>query len=172
MVAGIPFVDTSTGAFKYQGTSGTPAVIAGADGSVHLVPMIHPFTGSTGFQSTSSSGFTGVGVISFDPSALFNTNTKIVRSIKFEAILESSSGVTSEIQLYNLSVGSIVTGSVLSSSSNSPAVVSATLTVAAAPNVPNSQQIYEIQLRISSPGSPTASNRAICKSAQIVVTWT
>lgn len=170
-MSGAPFIDTVSGDFKFQGTSGTPAVLAQTDGSVHLVPLVHPFTGSSGYQSIGSSSFTGIGLITFDPSALFSTNGKVIRSIKFEAILECTSGVTGEIKLYNISVGSEVTSSLLSTSANSPTLVSSTLAIGVAPNVPNSQQIYEIQLRISVPATPSASDRVICKLGQLVVIW-
>ena len=169
MTAGVPFIDTTSGAYKYQGTSGTPAVLALADGTVHLVPLIHPFTGSTGFQSVAVTTFQGIGTISFDPSALFTTNGKVTRALKFEAILEATPTVTIEVRLYNLTAGSVVSGSTLSSSVNTPTYVSATLT--AGSELPNSNQLYEVQLRISSPASPIGSDRAICKLAQLVSTW-
>jgi hypothetical protein len=171
MVQGTPYIDTTTGDFKYQGTSGTPAVLAKADGSVHLVPLIHPFGSSTGVQSSGIATFTGIGTIVFDPSSIFSTNGKITRSISFQAVLEVSASVTGEIQLYNISTGAVVTGSLLSSSTASPTLLTGTLTIGASPNLPNSQQIYEVQIRISSPGSPSVSDRVVCKNAQIIVVW-
>ncbi|HVI42662.1 MAG TPA: hypothetical protein VM577_18580 [Anaerovoracaceae bacterium] len=171
MTVGQIYIDTTTGDLKYQGTSGTPSILTRADGTVHLVPLIVNYSGTTGVQSVGVSTFTGIGVSSFDPSAIFSTNGKVTRTIKYVVVLEGSTGVTAEIQLYNLSAGAIVTGSLLSTSNNSPTLLSGTLTVGASPNVPNSAQLYEVQLRISSPSSPAVSDRAICKMAYIQVTW-
>lgn len=163
------FIDAS-GNLKYQGTTGNPAVLSDSAGVTPLVPQVVPFTGSTGSQSVGTSSFQSIGTIAFNPSAIFAGNDRLTRTITFQAIVEATPSVTLEIRLYNLNAGAVVTGSLLSSSSNSPVVVSGTLTVGAATNLLNSEQIYEVQLRISAPGSPAASDRAICKSAQIVVT--
>lgn len=172
MPQGTTFVDTASGDLKYQGTSGTAAIIARADGSVHLVPLVSPYSGSSGFESIGDATFTGIGIVLFDPSAIFNTNGKVTRAITFQVILESTPSVTSEIQLYNITAGQVVSGSLLSTSNNSPTILSGSLVIGASPNLPNSQQIYEVQLRISNPSVPTATDRAICKLAQLVVTWT
>lgn len=171
MAAGQPYVDTSSGDFKYQGTTGTPAIVAKADGSVHLIPLITPVAASNGQWSVGVTAFTGIGVVSFDPSALFSTNGKITRSISFTAVLEASSGVTAQIQLFNITAGSAVTGSLLSTSNNAPSIVSGVLTVGSSPNLVNSLQVYEVQLRISLPTNPAVTDRAICKMANLQVTW-
>lgn len=171
MVAGIPYIDTATGQLKYQGTSGTPGILVDAAGGVSLIPFFAVYAAISGSQETNSSGFTAIGTAIFDPSILWSGNTKVTRGIKFQAVLEATSGVTAEIQLYNISAGAAVTSSALSTSANIPTIVEGTLTIGASPNIPNSQQIYEVQLRISAPGSPAPSDRAICKLGQLIVTW-
>ena len=171
MPQGIPYVDTATGELKYQGTSGSPAILAEVDGSVHLIPYVASYTGSTGAESVGVSTFTSIGTIVFDPSDLFDGNDKITRTLAFQAIVEVTPSVTMEIQLYNVNAGSIVTNSVSSSSSITPEVITKNLILGSSPNIPNLEQIYDVQIRISSPVSPGPSDRAICKLAQINVIW-
>lgn len=171
MPQGTPYIDTATGDLKYQGTSGTPAILAEADGTVHLIPIVFPYTGSTGFQSVGTTTFTSIGTIVFDPSALYDGNSNIDRTFKFQAIVEVTSGVTVEVRLYNIDTGVAVTNSTQTSTSTVPEVLSATLTVGASPNLVNAEQIYDVQIRISLPISPSPSDRAICKSAQIIASW-
>lgn len=170
-MVGQPFIDTVSGDFKYQGTTGAPAVLAQANGNVHLIPLVLPYTGSTGFQSVGTNVFTGIGTLVFNPIDSFSTNSKIVQTLKFQTILECTPGVTAEIQIYNVNLDGIAGNSLLSTNSSSPLILETTFEVGNSFNVPNTSQIYEIQLRISDPSPPDVTDRAICKLAQIVITW-
>lgn len=66
------------------------------------------------------------------------------------------------IRLFNLTLGSVVAGSELSTTSITPAVVSAGVTLAPGPNV------YEAQLQLVTTGSP---NQATCAQAQVAIDW-
>jgi hypothetical protein len=165
------FIDSMTGELKYQGTSGTPAILSDGTGQVPFLPMSVPYTLLTGVQTADSSVFAGLGAREIDPSAIFSGNSKINLTVEFRALVEATTGVTAEIRLYNLDTGSAVSGSTLTTSSNSPDLLTAVLTVGSAPDLVNGSQNYELQLRISAPGSPGASDRAICKMAEIVFNY-
>ena len=165
------FIDAGTGELKYQGTSGTPAVLSDASGNVPLLPIAVSYALLTGVQTADSSVFTGLGARELDPSSLFSGNSKITLTVQFRALVEATTGVTAEIRLYNLDTGTAVSGSTLTTSSNSPDLLTAALTVGSAPNLVNSSQNYELQLRISAPGSPAPTDRAICKMAEIVFNY-
>lgn len=165
------FIDSGTGELKYQGTSGTPGILSDGTGNVPLVPMSISYPLLNGVGTADSSVFTGIGARQLDPSALFGGNSKITLSVEFKALVEGTTGVTAEIRLYNLDTGSAVTGTTLTTSSNVPDLLSGVLTVGSAPNLVNSSQNYEVQLRITSPGSPGVTDRAICKMAEIVFNY-
>lgn len=165
------FVDSMTGELKYQGTSGDPAILSDGYGVVPLLPMSIPYTLLTGVQTADSSVFAGLGAREIDPSVIFSGNSKIALTVEFRALVEATTGVTAEIRLYNLDTGSAVSGSTLTTSSNSPDLLTAALTVGSAPDLVNGSQNYELQLRISAPGSPGPSDRAICKMAEIIFNY-
>lgn len=165
------FIDNITGELKYQGTSGTPAILAEGNGAVHLVPISISYTLITGIQLANSNSFAGIGTRELNPSSIFDGNSKISLNIQFRVLLEATPGVTAEVRLFNLSAGSVVSGTTLSSSSTTPELKTATLTVGSAPNLVNSTQNYELQLRISSPSSPTNSDRAVCKMAELLFNY-
>lgn len=165
------YIDSSTGELKYQGPTSTAAILSSSDGTIPLIPFIVSFNGFVGSTSVNTNSFESIGSLSLDPSALFAGNNKITRTFLFKAIVEVSSGVTCEIRLYNLNAGSAVTSSTLTSSTTSPTVVSAALTIGAAPNLVNSSQLYEIQFRVSAPTDPGLSDIAICRQAGIDVMW-
>lgn len=166
------YINSSNGDLVYKGTL-RDGVLADGYGQVPLTPLTIHYPGVTGVKTTNSGSadWEGIGCITFDPSDLFDGNNDLTRTILFQAVLEASPGVTAAIRLYNLTTGAVVTSSTLNTSSNTPTTVSGTLIVGSSPNLPNSEQIYEIQLQISSPSSPTVSDQAICKSASILVNW-
>jgi hypothetical protein len=165
------FIDNVTGELKYQGPNSTPAVLSDGYGVVPLVPMVMPYTLLTGVQTADSSVFAGLGARELDPSVMFAGNSKITRSVEFRVLLEATTGVTAEVRLYNLDTGSAVSGSTLTTSSNSPVLLTAALTVGTAPDLVDATQNYELQLRISAPGSPGVTDRAICKMAEVVFNY-
>jgi len=142
------------------------AVFDGTDWTVHGIGAADPkaVPGAldvpivTGLQATSQIVYTRIGNIRLDPSK-FPANTQIT----FQAIVEATTGKTAQIQLYNLTDGGPVAGSVLSSSSTTPAVVSATVTL------PGSSKDYEVQLLMTTAGS--TSDHVDCTSAKLILTW-
>lgn len=165
------FIDSVTGELKYQGPSGSPAILSDGYGVISLLPMSIPYTLLTGVQTADSSVFAGLGARELDPSAIFSGNSAITLSVEFRALVEATTGVTAEIRLYNLDTGTAVSGSTLTTSSNSPDLLTAVLTVGSAPDLVSGPQNYELQLRISAPGSPGATDRAICKMAEIIFNY-
>lgn len=113
-----------------------------------------------GIQSTISQTFTRMGVIRFDPSIYTRTVT-----IKFQVIAEATPGQTVEFRLYNTTDGGAVSGSTLSTSSQTPVVLEATLSGLTA-----SAKIYEAQFRLSSTPS-ASSDRGTCTHAELNITW-
>lgn len=166
------YINSSNGDLVYKGTL-RDGVLSDGYGQVPLTPLTIHYPVVTGVKTTNSGSvdWEGIGCITFDPSDLFDGNNDLTRTILFQAVLEASPGVTTSIRLYNLNTGAVVTSSTLNSSSATPATVSGTLIVGSSPNLPNSEQIYEVQLQISSPSSPVNTDQAICKSASIIVNW-
>lgn len=142
------------------------AVFDGTNWTVHRISAVDPkaIPGTmeipivTGLQATSQIVYTRIGNLRIDPSK-FPANTQIT----FQAIVEATAGKTAQILLYNLTDGGPVAGTPLSSSSVTPAVVSATVTL------PGSQKDYEVQLLMTTAG--TSSDHVDCTSAKLILTW-
>lgn len=118
------------------------------------------YTLVSGAQQVGVSTFTGIGAVIFDPSVVFGG---LGTTVKLDMLVEGTSGVTAQIRLFNVTDGYAVAGTTLSTSANTPTELSAVLSIGTA--IPNSKKTYEIQLRISAPGSPGALDRAVCKYA-------
>lgn len=171
MVVGIPYIDTATGTLRYRGDTGTAAILAESDGYVHLIPFVQNFSANTGAQSAGTITFTSIGMLTFDPSILYDGDGKVTRRISFQAIMENTTGVTGSVRLVNLTDGVVV--STLGSSATGPTLLSSSLlSLGSGPGaIPNSNKIYDVQLAITAPLTPAISDRTICKLAQIVVQW-
>lgn len=113
-----------------------------------------------GVASTNQTSFVGLGVTPFDPSKFFGTPV-----FTFVAMLEATTGMTAQIQLYDLTAGAVVASSVMTTTNTSTTKL-ASIALA----LPNTEHIYEVQIRISA-GSPGASDRATCKHARIDVSY-
>lgn len=162
---------TATGTLNYFGATGTAGVLMDRAGNLPLIPLTIPIAALNGYYSTGLTTFQGLGLLTIDPSNQFSTNGKISRTLTFQSILEVTVGVTAEVRLYNITGGYAVTGSTLTSTATSPTLVSGSLTIGSSPNILNSSQLYEVQLRISVPSSPADTDRAICKMGSISITW-
>lgn len=103
----------------------------------------------------------GAGTFTRIGSVKLNTNLYTNTTYTFEAILEATTGQTAEIRLYNVTDGTIVNLSTLSTSANSPTV----LTVNIVPTT--GTKIYEAQIRVT--GAPGINDGVICSGAQILV---
>ena len=163
------FIDGYSGDLKYQGDTGDPAILAEGDGSVHLVPFNLQYTGVSGLQSVDSSSYQSIGNFIFDPSALYDGNDNITRTVTFRGLIYGSTGVTASVRLYNLTDGGAVTGTELTSSDSSPDEVTASLVVGVA--LPNSSKLYEVQLKISAPLSPSPGDFAFCSWGGLIVNF-
>lgn len=166
----VPYIDSTTGELKVQGNTGTPGILCDSAGNVPFVPSKICYNGITGIQGTNLTTFTSIGSISFNPASLFSGNTKIIRSITFQSICQTSPSTTMEIRLYNLTTGLAITDSILSTSSNSPIILtSPVLTIPT--DLLNSLCLYHIQIRLTFPSTPSNDDRALCHSANIIVDY-
>ena len=115
------------------------------------------FQAVTGIQSASVNVYTRVGTVLIDPSKYPTSK------VTFQAVLEATAGQTAVCQLYNVTDGSAVSGSVLTGTSTTPTVYEATITI------PNSSKLYEVQLKLGAVNGGT--DRASCTNAKIFLTW-
>jgi len=107
-----------------------------------------------GFNGEASSTYTTWGVIgsfALDPSDFPGTYT-------FESVLEVTDTYTAEVRLYDVTAAAAVSGSTLSSTSDTPEIVSASITPA------SGARVYEVQLRVTATGGT-----AVCKFATLRV---
>jgi len=142
-------------------SDGYTLIYRSSNTSYNLIPNGYVYlTGVSGAQSVfgiGSNTFYGIGTI-----YLTTTDFPSFATYTFENIVEASSSQTAEIRLYNLTDGSVVSGSTLSTSSNTPAYISVNITPA------SGSKIYEVQLRITN-GSPSNTDGAICKSSRLKI---
>jgi hypothetical protein len=115
----------------------------------------------SGVQTSSTTTFQRVGNLQIDPTA-YPSNVQAT----FNAVLVSTSAsVSAVVQLYNLTDGGVVTASPvfpLSSSAQTPTLVSTTLTLPAA------SKLYEVQLKMS---AASGTNIVTCSYASVKLTW-
>ncbi len=112
--------------------------------AINTISRTHYVPGVAGRQVSNATGFVGIGALVFDPRDYVPGIQGYAQHVKFQAVLQSASGVTATLQLYNLSVGTGVSGSQVYSSQSVPTyVVSPDL------SLPSSRQIYEVQLAIA-----------------------
>lgn len=133
--------------------------------------IVPGFSGVASTQETASGGQV-IGCFSFDPSAYPPEGGAVLREIHFRAILEASAATTAQVILYNLDAGEAVTGGTLvATGPGAKDVLSSMLDVGDSPRIPNTSQLYELRLRISS-AAPGPSDFAICKGAAIELHYT
>lgn len=104
---------------------------------------------------TGSNTFTRIGSVRID-STVYGASPIVI----FEGIFEATSGQTAELRLYNVTDGSPVSGSTLTTSSTSSDYQFAGITLA------SGAKIYEAQIRITN-GSPGSGDGVICSNAKI-----
>ena len=112
---------------------------------------------------------TGQSVSEFDPSALLVPTGGLVRTIVFEAILWATAGMTAELELWNVTTGAAVVGTLLATANVVPTKVSS-IDLAVPAVLPNSPQLYELRLRISA-GVPGPLDRAFVSQARLLTSW-
>lgn len=107
---------------------------------------------------TDQTGFVSIGATYIDTADFVNLN-----GVTWEAIIETTNVAdAAEIRLYNVTTAAVVAGSTLNTTSLTPVLVSAPITLAAGAN------LYEAQLRLTTTGTP---NRATCKQARVILEW-
>jgi hypothetical protein len=113
--------------------------------------------GVAGLQTTPLTVPTRIGSFRLDPSK-YPSNAQIV----FQAAVDTTAPQVT-IQLYNLTDSGIVSGSVLTSSSPTTAILTS-----AALTLPSSQKDYEVQMFMAA-GATT--DHVDCTSARVILTW-
>ncbi len=148
--ANIVMLSGTSGTFVYRG--GTNWTAFGSTRDVYERTLVG------GVEDTDSTGFQTIGSTAIDTGSYPNT-----LSVSWQALIETTSALDAvEIRLYNVTTAAVIAGSVLSSTSLTPVLVSASISLTSGLN------IYEAQLRLQSTGTP---NRATCKQAQVVISW-
>jgi hypothetical protein len=112
-----------------------------------------------GEESVDVTGFQTIGASALlDPADFPNTS-----ATRWSAVIETTSVAdAAEVRLFNVTLGTPVAGSTLSTTSITPAVVSSTITLDTGPN------LYEAQMRLATTGAP---NVATCRQAQVAIDW-
>ena len=124
--------------------------------------------GIQGRQSSSATGFVGVGAIRFDPADYRPTvppgGSPALKHVRFGALIESSGGLTGTVRLYDLSVATGVPDSVLASTVSTPTYV-------LSPDLDLSADVdYEVQVSLgSSATGPTGADEVVVKMARLEV---
>lgn len=165
------FVDTS-GNLKYQGPSGSPAVVAEANGNVYLAPMQVPHAIAQGEFSNNTNTFLTIGSTLFDPSAYFNSNDAITRTINLIVLSRVTAGVTGQFRIYNVTDGSPVASTLTSvTDSTHLSTASSNIALSIPADLPNSAKIYELQIRVDDPDPIEDGNLYSCFGAFFMVAW-
>ena len=123
--------------------------------------------GVQGRHSSAATGYVAVGSIRFDPADYrpsIPESAPVVQHVNFGALLETSSGLTGTIQLFDLSVGTGVPASLLSTTISTPTyVISPDLGLTAGVD-------YEVQIKLgSSATGPTGADEVVVKQARLEI---
>ena len=90
---------------------------------INTVARYHYVDGAAGKQVSSATGYVGIGGFLFNPSDYYPGIPSQPQHVKFQAIMETATGVTASLQLYNLSVGTGMSGSQLYTTNSGPTFV-------------------------------------------------
>jgi hypothetical protein len=140
------------------GSTGAPGV---TNYYVNTIARYHYIPGVAGKEVSNATGFVGIGALTFNPQDFVPGVPSFPQHVKFQAIMETATGVTATLQLYNLSVGTGVSGSELFTTYAVP-------TYASSPDLslPSGPQLYEVQLRIQ---AGTSTDQAVVKMARLEI---
>lgn len=130
--------------------SGNPSWVAGSTGS--SIPLSQTLVASS--SSTSNIVWTAIGGCVFDPSIGTSAN------FNFRALLASTSGLTANIRLYNLS--DAIEVCTMTTIAATPTLLSYDITVGSL--FPSSSKNYSVQIKLSSGSAP---NTATCLWAEV-----
>lgn len=177
------YVTTANAVDKFLPISNVAGEVPKADGAGGITwgsaagtglmekPALVTFVASSIQPSTSGTGYSRVGNIVLNPAALFAGSGSVTRTITFSFLLEiqplGGGGLTANARLYNLTAGAAVGAEQTSTSLTPERKVTATLAVPA--DLPNSLQVYEVQLKRVG-GNP--GDLVTCSLAQFEVSYT
>ncbi len=135
------------------------------------VPRQYEIYFVSGLFTTTSTTFVRAGARLFDMTPYPATIGSLTRTVKFVADIDKTSGATNvEVQLYDNTHTTAITGTDLTSTSNSNAAVTATLTVGSSSgNLRNDvASQYEVQFRMTGGGGADAVS---ITNARLVITY-
>lgn len=135
-------------------------LVSAAGTTVNLPTVINMING---IQSTGEVTWQVIGAVLFNKNDY--TRDGYTTTVTFRVILETTSGLTGYARLYNLTAGSPLASSVVSTTSSSSVMLTADITA----DVPGSSQLYEVQIELS--GSPLPTDQVICKSSDLLLTY-
>ncbi len=169
-ISGSAVIDVSKLA---AGTDGyVISTVAGVPTWTIQVPRQYEISLQTGLASTTRTAvFTRAGARQIDMTPYPATVGALTRTVKFVANIDKTSGATNcEVQLYDTTHTVIIAGTPLTSTSNSNAAVSATLTVgSSSTNFRNDIATeYEVQFRMNGGGG---SDAVFITNARIIITY-
>lgn len=139
-----------------------------------LYPDGYPISGTKiqtiwsvgGLQSTGAVVATAIGNFKFNPTDYSPLITSSSRKINLKVFLQSTNVLVAEVKLYNVTDSGYVTGTTMTTTSGTPALLD-TGNIAA--NFPLSAKVYEIQIRLQS--SLGSGDRATCTGAILEITY-
>lgn len=139
-----------------------------------VLTQVAEVIGVAGLQDTDAVIYEGVGGFRFNPADFFPGGAGIVRTVKFQALLETTDDVTplpANIILRNITDGGTIAATALASSSLTPEMVeSAALNIGT--DLPNGLRDYEVQIRVDdTSGAPGIADRIAVKHAALRITW-
>lgn len=126
-------------------------------------PVVLPIV--SGAQSTSNTSPTGIGITNLNTDQLGASATYTLEI----ALQVTNASFAGNFELFNITEGGVVTNSDLSTSSLNPTLLTATLTIDAADNLPPAQNNL-LEARINLASGAGINDRVICKYAVIKVT--
>lgn len=119
--------------------------------------------GLSGIGTTNSSFFTVVGELEFNPTILQSADVGS-RTIKFQVILETTSPLAT-VRLYNFTTAAEVTGSVLTTSSSTPVILTSS---DISNNLSASSALYQVQISMA---TGLVTDRVTCGMAKLLIEW-
>lgn len=147
--------------------SGMPVILFGPTLLFRMVETV----GTAGLQSTDQTNWVDVGGLYFDPTELSVGGGSYTRTVKFEALLETTDAAISvECRLNNVTSSTPVTNSLVTSVSLAPEFrQSVSLTVAALGDLSPAGAVYAVQLRAVGAMGPT--DAVTCRKAALKTRW-
>jgi len=143
-----------------------------------VLTQVYEVVGIAGAEITDSVTWEGHGGFKFDPRIYYPGGLGLTREVRFQAMLETTDGTTplpAKARLYDLTNGAAVTSSEITSSSETPEIVSSgvlSIGTGGGVDLQDDEIDYEVQIILDdSSGSPGPTDVITCKRASLRLTW-